>query len=164
MGVQHKFRYIYWPRLKGGVWSREVEVHFVNLMALDGLVNACWDAFYVIAFMGGVWSTHVDIHFVPRWHGLVITSWDTFCVLAGMGWVCQHKLIYILCHRWHGRGLVNACWDAICDLTSMVWSTQVEIHFLYSLALEGFGQQNFRYIVCVLAARNAFGGHMLSYI
>ena len=59
--VQHKFRYIYGPRFKGGVWSKEVEVHFVNMLALEGFFNACWDAFYVIAFMGSVSSTHVDI-------------------------------------------------------------------------------------------------------
>jgi hypothetical protein len=49
-----------------------VEMHFVALMSLKGLVNSCWIAFYVLSGIGAVWSTHVETHI------LSLLAWDEF--------------------------------------------------------------------------------------
>ena len=49
-------------------------------------------------------------------------------------------------------GLIIACWDAFCFLAGMgcVWSTQVDMHFVCSLACDGFGQHM---LSCILSSR-----------
>jgi hypothetical protein len=90
------------------------------------LVNISRYAFSELVDGWCVWSKLVEVLFCPRWHemDLVITRWDSLCL------------------RWQGRGLVNTWWDAICVVTGAggIWSTQVEMHFVSSMAWEGFGQ------------------------
>ena len=94
----------------GGVWSTQVEMHFVSVLAWDGfgqhqlsyilfphwhgigLVNTSWDPFCVLVGMGVVWSKHVDMHFLSS------LAWEE----SG-----QHKARYILGPRWHEWCLVN---------------------------------------------------------
>ena len=68
----------------------------------------------------------------PRWHGmgLIITR-------------------YILCPRCHGMSLIITCCDAFCVLEGIVgvWSVQVQMHFVFSLALERLVQYELRYIM-----------------
>ena len=77
----------------------------------------------------------VDINFVS------LLSWEGFI---------QHKLRHILCPRWHVRGMLNTCWDAFGVLPGIgwVWSTHIELHFVSPLALEVFGQDKLRCILC----------------
>jgi len=149
---QHELKYIFCPLwhgkclvntcrdticvlfVMGGVFSTQVEIHFMSSRIWDRLSHhnlryiscPCWhesslvntfrdtfrflagmggDAFCVVACMERVWSTHVEIHFVS--------------LLARKGF-CQHTSRYILCPRWHGRGLVNTCCDTFCVLAGMV--------------------------------------------
>ena len=99
---QQKLRYILCPRWHkrcfvntvldtfyfltgiGGVCSTWVKIHFLFSLEWGGFVNACWDAFGVLAVMGWVLSRLADIHFCSRWHDFVNICLDKFCVLAGM--------------------------------------------------------------------------------
>ena len=68
----------------GGVWSTQVEVHFVSSLAFK--------TFCVLAGIVGVCSTHVELHFVS------LLAWEVFG---------QHKSRYILCPSWHWMVLFN---------------------------------------------------------
>ena len=143
---------------KGGVWSSQDDMHVMFSLA--------WDEF----------KQHVVIHFASS------MTW------AGLG---QHMSWYILFPCSHGVGLVNKSWNIFCVLAEMffffkkcweagmwlvclahvvyfpdgmrcVWSTQVEIHFVSSLAWEGFGQM-LRFILRPCWHRK-FGQHMLRFI
>ena len=98
------------------VWSTQVEVHFVSLLAFGGFVQH-----------------KMRVILCPRCHGmgLVNTSWEAFCVFVGIlrFWSTQVELQF--CIRWHGRGLVNTRWDIFCDFAGMggVWATQFQINF-----------------------------------
>ena len=101
------------------------------------LVNTCGDTVCFLANKEGVWTTQVEIHFESS------QAWEGFNI---------QKLIYILCPRWYGMGSVNMSWDAfyIFDGMGRIWPTNVEIHLVYSLALQGFGQHNYWYNLCLL--------------
>ena len=109
------------------VWSTNVEMHFVSLLAWEGLT--CWYAFFVLARKGHK----------------VNTCWHSFYVPAVMGYVCPSLRIC-----WHGMGLCNTKWVTYCVFARMgwVWSTHVEMHFVSSLAWKGFGQYMLRCILC----------------
>jgi hypothetical protein len=67
-----------------------------------------------------------------------------FVSLVALEGVDQHMLRYILSPRWHVRRLVNTCSDAVCNLAGMkcVCSSRADVHFVSSLACEGFAQTN----------------------
>jgi hypothetical protein len=79
--------------------------------------------------------------------GLVITFSDGNSVYAGMGGFGQQLLRYILSHM---RGLFNTCRDSFRVLPGIgwVWSAQVDMHIMYFLAWDVFGQHEVRYILC----------------
>ena len=85
----------------------------------------------------------------PRSHGcsLVNTYCNGFPVLADMGGFCQPVLRFILCTHRHVIGLVNTYGETFCVLTSMgsFWSVHVEMHFVSSLAWDGYVPCMFRY-------------------
>ena len=161
----HKFRYIHGPRFKAGVRSKEVEVHFVNLLALEGFVKACWYTFCASI----AWFGNHKLRYIlwPRWHGMGLfnTSWDTICSLADMGvfwsthveihfvnslaWFGQHNLRYIFCIRWHWSGLDNTISDIFSVLARKEWMrwTHVETHFVSLQAWKGYCKYMSRYIL-----------------
>jgi hypothetical protein len=49
----------------GGVWSTQVELHFVSSLAWD-------ESFFVLADMKGIWLTHVEINTVSS------LAWEVF--------------------------------------------------------------------------------------
>ena len=81
----------------------------------------------------------------------MVRSTIHFVNLLALEGVGQHKLIYILCPSWHGMGLVITSCDIFCGVASIfgVCSTNVEIHYLSSIAWEGFAQHMLRYILCL---------------
>ena len=102
---QQKLRYILCPRWHkrclvntvldtfyflvgmGGVCSTWVKIHFLFSLEWGSFVNACWDAFGVLAVMGWILSRLADIHFCSRWHDFANICLDKFCVFAGMAGV-----------------------------------------------------------------------------
>jgi hypothetical protein len=88
-------------------------------------------------------------------------------------------LRFVLCSRWYGRGLVelyfvcllawegfvNTCLDSFCVLAGIegVWLIQVGIHYVSSVAWNGFGQHTLRNILSSLAWEE-FGLSKLRYI
>ena len=139
----------------GGVWSTEIEMHFIFSLACDRLGDTCWDAYHVFAGMKYVLTTQVEVHFLfsLAWDDLgqqmlkirfmSLLAWDVFG---------QYKLRHILFLCWHGIGLLNTCWDTFCFLACMggVRSTHVEINFMPSLAWDGFNQYK---LWCILFRR-----------
>ena len=138
-----------------------------------GLVNTYWDAFCVLGNMGWFWSMQVEIFLGPCWHGegnLSTQLWDAFCVHVSKGWMYstlsevhfasslslvsygfrQHMVKFILCPRYFGMGFVNTNWDTFCVLPGIVWvwSTLVEMHFVCSMAKDGFILQRSKQIFC----------------
>ena len=137
----------------GLVWSKHVEMHLVSWLA--------WDDFDQCMLSSYLWSRWLCLSFVE-------TSWDTFCVLAGICWVKKTHVemnfvlagmgwvwithveirsmscieIYI---RWHWMGLFSTGWDKFFVLFGM--GTHVQIHFLSSLAFNGFDQHRLRDIL-----------------
>ena len=151
---QHKLRYILCPGCHGRGMVKHVEMFFVcPRWNNKGLINTCK---YILcpSWHGRIWSTQVEMYFVSS------LTWE---VLG------QHELRYILCPRWHGKGLVITCfddflsamaweclvntsWDTFCVLTGMrcVCPTHVEVNFVSSLALDGFGQHM---LICISCPR-----------
>jgi len=106
-------RFILCSRWNGLVWSTFVEINFVFSLACDYL-----------------FSTHVQMNFVS-WlacNGFVQNKLNTFELLG------QHDLICILRARWYERGLVNT----YCVIVYI--QTHVEMHYVSTLAWEGFCQ------------------------
>ena len=99
------------------------------------LINSCWGAFFVFAGIGWIWLLDVDMHFV---------SWQ---VWKGCG---QRMIRCIYYLNWHWVSFVNTRWDTFCVLACIYWisSIHVEMHFVSSMAWEGFGQQKLIYILC----------------
>ena len=71
----------------------------------------------------------------------ILSQWEGFS---------EQKLRSILCPSWNGTGVLNTVRDTFCVLAFMggFWSIQVEIHFVSSLARNGFGQHKLRHILC----------------
>jgi hypothetical protein len=100
-----------------GVFSRQVEIHFVSSLTWEGLgqhelswtFNPCWH--------GSVWSTYLEIHIV------------TLSVFEVFG---QHMYRCISCSRRHWMMLVNTFRDASRALAGIDCdcSTHVKIHFV----------------------------------
>ena len=77
-----------------------------------GLVNTCWDAYWVLV---GVQHMLRFILF-PHWHGRSDKPYFvSSLIFEGF---CQQKLRYILCPLCHEWGLVNTCWDAFYVLAT----------------------------------------------
>jgi hypothetical protein len=116
-------------------------------MAWLGLVNTCWDAFSVLDVIGGVWSTHIEMIIVSSvesegfgQHMLRLHFLSSLeCSRFG-----EHNLRYISCSCWHVGYLVTTSGDTVFVLLGMcwVWSTQVEMHLVFSLALDGSGHSS----------------------
>ena len=103
---------------------------------------------FVFAGIGWIWSTHVNMHFV---------SWLEW---KGYG---QHMMRCIYYHRWHCMSLVNTRWDEFCVLACIGWvsSIHVEMHFVSSLAWDGFGQPILWYFFVSSLALDEIDHHVL---
>jgi len=96
----------------GWVWSSQVDLHFVCLLAWLGFRTSLVGIHFVSSLTWeGIVQNEMRFILGPRWHGmgLVNTCGDGVSVCAGMGGFGKHMLRYILCSRWHIRGLVNTC-------------------------------------------------------
>ena len=143
----------------GGVWSTQVEMHFIFSLAWDrfgrhmlrcisclcwhgiGFVNTSWDAFCVLSGMEWLWSTHVkDTFFVIGSMGCVWSIHASMHFVSLLAWdgYGQQILRCISCPRWQGVGLINTGLDAFWILAGMVWvwTTPVEIHLVFPQAWE----------------------------
>jgi hypothetical protein len=128
-------RYILFLAGMGGVQSTRVEILFVFFIACDGFSQWMLSCILCIRWHGlSLFKTMLRCIFWLRWHGKFV----------------QQMLRIILCPPRHWRDLVNKCWDAFWVLASLICvrSTQVEIHFMSSLAWNGFRQHKLRYILC----------------
>jgi hypothetical protein len=93
-------------------------------------------------------STHTEMHFLYSlvWEGF----WSTYFEIHFMSMLeCEEFVQQSLLPK---KGLVNSNIDTCCVLGGMgsVWSTQVDMHYLFSLALEGYVQHMFGCIFCLL--------------
>ena len=80
---QHMLMYIFSHRWHDRFWSRHV-IHFVYLLAWQGIDQQKMKSLCVFAALGGTLSTYVAIQFLSS---LAWDSYDVFCVLAVMGWI-----------------------------------------------------------------------------
>ena len=95
-----------------------------------------------------VWSTQVEMHFVS------LLEWD------GFG---QHLFRCILPPHWPGMGLVSTGSDTFLVLADMgwVWSTYVVMHFVSSLAWEGFWSTHVELVFESTLPWDVFENHVL---
>ena len=168
LGGQYTLRYFLCHRRQGVGLIITCRNSFWIFAGMGCIWSTSWDTFYVIAGRGG-FGQHKLICILCGW-GLVNTSWYEYCVLAGMGWVwstrvemhyrfsqswvgfVQHMLICILLARWYGMGLLNTCRDDFRVLVGIRWVClkQVYMHFVCSLAKDGFSEHSLR---CMLLSR-----------
>ena len=166
-----------------GPWWTHNKLHFVSSLAWDGfcqhklryvlgsrwhvwdLVNTCCDWFFIRAGMGGFRQHKFKYYISDHWHeiDLINSCWDVF--LSWLEWkVCgQHMIRRIYYLRSHWMNMVNTRWDAFCVLACIYWvsSIHVVMHFVSSLAWDGFGQHMLWYVFVSSLALDVIDHHVL---